>query len=158
MSKRIRNGVESKLRKEQARFRLGRGTTEQITFFVLKNIIEKSIEWHFVLYVNFPDFEKAFDSIHRDSLWLIMQSYGIASKMISGVKAHYNDFECTVVNEEDTTERLKIRKGEITLQTRSHCTCFLCPSYKVWKQFSASRGSAGYGLHKIISTAKIKWA
>ena len=40
---RRRTGVESKLRKEQAGFRLGRGTTEQI--FILRNIIEQSIEW-----------------------------------------------------------------------------------------------------------------
>ena len=40
---RIRIGVESKLRREQAGFRPGRGTTEQI--FILRNIIEQSIEW-----------------------------------------------------------------------------------------------------------------
>ena len=45
---RRRTGVESKLRKEQAGFRLGRGTTEQI--FILRNIIEQSIEWQSSLY------------------------------------------------------------------------------------------------------------
>lgn len=43
---RIGNGIDSKLRKEQAGFRRGRGTTE----------------------LNFSDFEKAFDSVHRESL------------------------------------------------------------------------------------------
>lgn len=38
-----------------------------------------------------------------------MHSYGIPSKMISMVKAPYSDFECTVVDEEDTTEQFKIR-------------------------------------------------
>ena len=74
----IRSGVDSKLRKEQAGFR---------------NIIKQSIEWQSTLCVHFMDFEKAFDSVHRGSLWLIMQSYGIPSKMISMVKALYNDFE-----------------------------------------------------------------
>ena len=50
---RIRIGVESKLTKEQAGFRPGRGTTEQI--FILRNIIEQSIEWQSTLYVNFID-------------------------------------------------------------------------------------------------------
>ena len=58
----------------------------------------------FALHVHLVDFEKAFDSVHRESLWLIMQSYGIPSKMISMVKALYNDFEWAVVDEEDTTE------------------------------------------------------
>ena len=63
MTDRIRTGVELKLRKEQAGFRLGWGTTEQI--FKLRNIIEQSIEWQSSLYVNFIDFEfkKAFDSV-----------------------------------------------------------------------------------------------
>ena len=50
---RIRIGVESNLRKEQAGFRPGRGTTEQI--FIIRNIIEQSIEWQSILYVNFTD-------------------------------------------------------------------------------------------------------
>ena len=63
------------------------------------------------MYVHLVDFEKAFDSVHRESLWLIMQSYGIPSKMISMVKAVYNDFDCAVVDEEDTTALSKIRTG-----------------------------------------------
>ena len=106
---RIRTGVESKLRKEQAGFRPGRGTTEQI--FILRNIIEQSTEWQSSLYVNFIDFEKAFDSVHRDSLWLIMRSYGIPSKIINMVKALYADFECAVVDGHDTTEWFKIKTG-----------------------------------------------
>ena len=106
---RIRTGVESKLRKEQAGFRPGRGTTEQI--FILRNIIEQSIEWQSSLYVNFIDFEKAFDSVHRDSLWLIMRSYGIPSKIVNMVKALYDDFECAVVDGQDTTEWFKIQTG-----------------------------------------------
>ena len=88
--KRIRNGVDSKLRKEQAGFRWGRETTEEI--FVLRNIIEQSTEWQSALHVHFLDFEKAFVSIHRDSLWQFIQSYGIPSKMISMMKALCNDF------------------------------------------------------------------
>ena len=106
---RIRTGVESKLRKEQAGFRPGRGTTEQI--FILRNIIEQSIEWQSSLYVNFIDFEKAFDSVHRDSLWLIIGSYGIPSKIVSMVKALYVDFEYAVVDGQDTTEWFKIPTG-----------------------------------------------
>ena len=68
-------GVNSKLRDEQAGFRSGRGTVEQI--FILRNIIEQVVEWQATLYITFVDFEKAFDSVHRESLWKIMESYGI---------------------------------------------------------------------------------
>ena len=109
MIDRIRIGVESKLRKEQGGFSPGRGTTEQV--FILRNIIEQSIEWQSTLYANFKDFEKAFDSVHRESLWLIMRSYGIPSKITNIVKALYNDFKCAVVGGEDTTEWCKIKTG-----------------------------------------------
>ena len=106
---RIRTGVESKLRKEQAGFRPGRGTTEQI--FILRNTIEKSLEWQSTAYVNLIDFGKAFDSVHRDSLWLIVRSYDIPSKITNMVKALYKDFECAVVDGEDKTEWFKIKTG-----------------------------------------------
>ena len=106
---RIRTGVESKLRKEQASFRPGRGNTEQI--FILRNIIEQSIEWQSSLYVNFIDFEKVFNSVHRDSLWLIMRSYSIPPKIIGMAKTLYDNFECTVVDGQDTTEWFKIKTG-----------------------------------------------
>lgn len=40
-------------------------------------------------YINFIDFEKAFDSIHRDSLWKILRHYGITFKIDDLVKAFY---------------------------------------------------------------------
>ena len=81
---RIRDGVNSKLRDEQAGFRSGRGTVEQI--FILRNIIEQVVEWQATLYITFVDFEKAFDSVHRESLWKIMESYGIPCKIIHMVQ------------------------------------------------------------------------
>ena len=88
---RICIGIDHRLRKEQARFRSGRGTTEQI--FILRNILEQVNEWQVTLYINFVDFEKAFDSVHRNGLWTIMSQYGIPQKIINIVKALYDGFE-----------------------------------------------------------------
>ena len=71
--RRISGGVDAKLRMEQAGFRKGRSTIEQI--FVLRNIVEQVVEWNSSLYVCFVDYEKAFDSVHRRTLWKIMESY-----------------------------------------------------------------------------------
>ena len=84
---RFREGVDHKLRKEQAGFRAGRGTVEPI--FIFRNIIEQKNEWQATLYLNFIDYEKAFDSIHRESLWKIMRSYGIPEKLINIIKEFY---------------------------------------------------------------------
>ena len=63
------------------------------------------------MYVNFIDLEKDFDSVHRNSLGSIMRSYSIPSKIINMVKALYDDFECIVGNNQDTTEWFKIKTG-----------------------------------------------
>ena len=49
------------LRKEQA----GR-MKEQV--FILRDVIEQINEWQATLYLNFIEFEKAFDYIHRESM------------------------------------------------------------------------------------------
>ena len=99
---RIRDGVNSKLRDEQAGFRSGRGTVEHI--FILRNIIEQVVEWQATLYITFVDFEKAFDSVHRESLWQIMESYGIPCKIIHMVQMLYEDSECAVLDEGEEAE------------------------------------------------------
>ena len=68
---RIQAGTDHALRKEQAGFRRGRGTVEQI--FVLRNILEQANEWNATLYIQYVDFAKAFDSVHRESLWIIIK-------------------------------------------------------------------------------------
>ena len=48
----------------------------------MRNIIKQSYVWQTPLVINFIDFEKAFDSLHRPSLWDIMKAYGIPAKII----------------------------------------------------------------------------
>lgn len=91
---RISDAVDKSLRMEQAGFRKNRGCSDQI--FTLRNIIEQCTEWQRQLYINFVDFEKAFDSIHRDSLWKILRSYGIPQKIVQIIQSFYDNFTCTV--------------------------------------------------------------
>jgi len=106
---RIQTGVDPSLRKEQAGFRRGRGTVNQI--FILRNILEQVNEWNATMYIHFVDFEKAFDSIHRESLWNIMERYGIPRKLITMVKALYKDFQCAVIDENETTDWFPVMTG-----------------------------------------------
>jgi hypothetical protein len=43
----------------------------------LRIMIEQSLEWNTSLFLNFVDFEKAFDSLDREVLWNLMAHYGI---------------------------------------------------------------------------------
>jgi len=101
---RIREGINQPLGDAQAEYKGGRSTctTEQI--FVLRNIIEQVIEWNACLHVCFVDFEKAFDSVHRETLWRLLASYGIPTKLVDMVKTMYKNCRCAVL---DKTGHLK---------------------------------------------------
>ena len=108
--RRMSDAVDETLRKEQAGFRKQKGCVDQI--FTLRNIIEQCMEWQRQLYVNFVDFEKAFDSIHRDCLWSILRHYGIPSKLVHLIKSFYRNFRCSV-GHSDTFFEVKtgVRQG-----------------------------------------------
>jgi len=92
--KRLSLAVNEVLRQEQASFRKGRGCAEHI--FSLRNIIEQCHEWQRGLYINFIDFQKAFDSVHRESLWSNLRAYGIPAHIVRVIKQFYTDFCCSL--------------------------------------------------------------
>ena len=68
-------------------------------------------EWQATLYINFLDFEKVFDSVHRNGPWMILNQYGIPQKIINIVKTLYDGFECAAVKEEATSESFELTTG-----------------------------------------------
>ena len=79
--------------------------------FALRNIIEQCLEWNTPLFIDFMDFRKAFDSVHRNTLWKILHSYGIPSKIISIIKTFYEHFECSVIMGNDLSEWFSVQSG-----------------------------------------------
>ena len=90
-----------------------RSCTDNI--FCLRNIIEQSLEWRSSLYINFIDFEKAFDSIHRITLWKIMEAYGIPRKIIGIIRDMYDGFRCTVKHEGSTSDWILITSCSVSV-------------------------------------------
>ena len=108
--KRIDKEIDGKLREEQAGFRANRGCIDQI--FSLRNIIEQCVKWNSPLHINFVDFKKAFDSIHRQSMFKILAHYGIPPKLISIITKFYESFQCTVALENNNlTEYFNVESG-----------------------------------------------
>ena len=109
MLDRIKTSIEKILREEQAGFREGRSCIDQI--FVLRTIIEQSLEWNSSVYINFIDFEKAFDSVHHDTLWKILQSYGIPQKIINILSSMYANNQCCVRHGGQHSEWFAVKSG-----------------------------------------------
>ena len=106
---RLKNAVDPKLRDNQAGFRRNRSCTDQIA--TLRIILEQSLEWRTPLYVNFIDYEKAFDSVDRDSLWKLLRHYGVPVKIVSIIRKSYEGMSCRVIHGQHLTESFQVRTG-----------------------------------------------
>ena len=106
---RIKEAVDPLLREEQAGFRQGRSCTDQIA--ILRTIVEQSIEWNASLYVNFIDFEKAFDSLDRETIWKLMRHYGIPEEIVLLVKRSYDGMKCRVVAGGQLSDPFEVTTG-----------------------------------------------
>nr|KAG5703833.1 hypothetical protein BaRGS_031467 [Batillaria attramentaria] len=93
---RMREAVDPMLRDQQAGFRRNRSCAGQIAS--LRIIVEQSLEWNSPLYINFIDYEKAFDSVDREALWKLLRYYGVPGKIISLIRCTYQDMSCRIAH------------------------------------------------------------
>ena len=77
---RLKPQAEEIIGEEQAGFKAGRSTTEQI--FNLRVLCEKHLQHQQDLYHVFIDFKKAFDRAWHTALWVTMRYYNISSNPI----------------------------------------------------------------------------
>ena len=85
---RLKPQAEKIITEEQAGFRAGRSTTEQI--FNLQVLCEKYLQHRQDLYHVFIDFKKAFDRVWHAALWATMKKYKISTNLIQVIKNLYN--------------------------------------------------------------------
>ena len=76
--------IEPWLRNQRAGFRPNRACVDQITSLCIR--VGQSLEWNSPLYINFVYYEKAFESITRDTQWKLLIHYGIPNKLVSFIK------------------------------------------------------------------------
>ena len=106
---RIKNAVDPMLRDQQAGFRTNRSCTDQIA--TLRIILEQSLEWNSPLYVNFVDYEKAFDSLDRQTLWRLLRHYGVPQKIVDIIRNSYEGMTCRVVHGQQITDAFQVKTG-----------------------------------------------
>ena len=68
-------------------FRINRSTADCI--FILKSIIDCSINSRKNLYCTFIDFRKAFDLVYRNGIWVKLLDMGISNKFINMIRKMY---------------------------------------------------------------------
>jgi hypothetical protein len=106
---RLRPVVDAILRNNQAGFRPGRSTIEQIN--ALRRIIEGAKRNQLALVIIFVDFKKAFDSILRNAMFEILRLYGIPLEIINAIRQLYNNSKGVVSVNGKTSDPFDINTG-----------------------------------------------
>ena len=100
---------ESILPESQCGFREGRGTADMI--FAARQLQEKCQEQHQHLYTTFVDLTKAFDTVSRDGLWLIMAKFGCPDKFIAMVRAFHDGMLARVLDDGESSDAFPVSNG-----------------------------------------------
>jgi hypothetical protein len=105
----MKDAVDSQLRDQQDGFRKDRSCTDQIA--TLRIIQEQSLEWNSTLYIDFLNYEKAFDSVDRWPLWKLLRHYKVPGKFTSIIKNSYEGLICRVVHGNQFTDAFLVKTG-----------------------------------------------
>ena len=100
----------------QAGFRQKCSTVDQV--FILRNLINMYQEKKMPLYCAFVDFQKAFDTVWRQALWLKLIKHGVEGKVFRIIHNMYESIKSCVHNEGNSSaffsSKTGVRQGEIT--------------------------------------------
>ena len=106
---RLQQYVNQELSDVEAGFLKGRGTRDQIAN--IHWILEKEREFEKNIYFCFTDYAKAFDCVHHNKLWKILQEMGIPDHLTCLLRNLYAGQEATVRIGHGTTDWFKTGKG-----------------------------------------------
>ncbi|VDO84823.1 unnamed protein product [Schistosoma margrebowiei] len=73
--------------------------------------MEQSIEWNSSLYIKFIDYEKAFDSVDRTTLWKLLRHYGVPQKIVNIIQSSYDGLHCKIVHGGQLTKSFEEKTG-----------------------------------------------
>lgn len=101
--------IEPLLRNNQNGFRAGRSTISQV--LTLRRIIEEITLSNLDAALIFVDFRKAFDSIHREQMFTILELYGIPTPLIDAIKVLYTGSTSSILTPDGETDPIDIVAG-----------------------------------------------
>ena len=137
---RLQQNMNHELSDNQAGFRKGRGTRDQIAN--IRWIIEKAREFQKNIYFCFIDYVKAFDLVDHNKLWKILKEMGIPDHLTSLLRNLYTGQEATVRTGHGTTDWLQIGKGVCQGCILSSCLFNLYAEY-IMRNVGLEQAQAG---------------
>ena len=106
---RLKSIIDPQLSQCQTGFRAGRSTTEQV--MALRCFIDTCRVTNMTVSLVFVDFRKAFDTLHRSSIPVILSQHNVPNCLISDIIQMYSDTSACVSTELTPTEWFKTTAG-----------------------------------------------
>ena len=107
MQSRLQVVVEDLVPDSQCGFRKGRGCINMM--FCARQLVEKAREHNTNMYMLFVDLRKAYDSIPRQTLWLVLQKYGIPPVMVNIIRSLHEGMKSEVTVDGQTTPQIEVK-------------------------------------------------
>ena len=93
----------------QSGFRPGRGTADMI--FSARQLQEKCVEQRMPLYQVFVDLTKAFDTVNRDALWIVLGKYGCPPEFVDKFKQLHSSMKAQVNFDGQLSDKFSVDNG-----------------------------------------------
>ena len=107
--KRLQKLAERVLPESQCGFRSGRSTMDMI--FSLRQLQEKCREQNKPLHIAFVDLTKAFDTVSRSGLFMVLEKIGCPPTLLQLIRSFHEDMEATVQFDGSTSNSFDIKSG-----------------------------------------------
>lgn len=151
LEKRLRRIVERHLEEEQAGFRPGRQTQDNI--FVIRNILEKSWDRNKNTYLAFLDLKAAFDSVPRQEIWNALAEKNVPRDLLTAIKSVYANSKGVVRINGTETAPFPIARGVKQGDSLSPLlfTVFMDEIHKICKRRTARTVVGKWNMRTILS-------
>ena len=145
---RLKKIIEPQMMEAQCGFRQGRGTTDQI--WAIRQLVEKTLEHRSELCLCFIDLSKAYDSVNREALMVVLRKCGVPDHMVKLIAQMYAGTWCQVKMEGEVSERFEVKTG-----ARQGCVLspilFNCYMDNIMREAAESMGG---GISISFNTSK----
>lgn len=101
--------ADSYLSESQCGFRRNRGCIDMI--FTARQLLEKCREQHVGLCATFIDLTKAFDSVNREGLWILLSKLGCPEKFLKIIREFHDGMNARVIEQGLVSDSFSVQNG-----------------------------------------------
>lgn len=106
---RLQDLAEEVLPESQCGFRNGRGCSDMI--FTVRQVVEKSWEHKAKAFLVFIDLRKAYDSVPREAMWVVLRKLGVPDQLVEIIQSFHQDMKAQIRLGDSLLEEIDVDNG-----------------------------------------------